>query len=231
MNDILSGIYKSFHSIDAPLIVFSREGAGVYNIEIANTKARNVLFMPQNEVSVIRKLDKMMDADIYNQVRHHTEQLYDESAFNTKNHAFYIVRLEEDTYLLQITPPEDRFSLMADINMRMLDNLSLLFIVLDSSGNIVSFNRYFQQLAGSMDADLTGENYFSRFIHEEQSSQLKQLFLKSITHEDFSAYYENLIDTRKGARKIKWYSETRKNPLTNKIYMFSFGRDITGSTN
>ncbi len=231
MNDILSGIYKSFHSIDATLIVFSREGDGVYHIEIVNKKARNVLFMPQNDVSVIRRLDKMMDADVYNQVRHHTEQLYDESAFDAKNHAFYIVRLEEDTYLLQITPTDDRFSLMADINMRMLDNLSLLFIVLDSSGNIVSFNRYFQQLAGSMNADLTGENYFSRFIHEEQSSQLKKLFLKSITHEDFSAYYENLIDTRKGARKIKWYSETRKNPLTNEIYMFSFGRDITGSTN
>ena len=79
MNDATSNIYKSFHSIEAPLVVFTREAEGIYAIEIANKKAREVLMMPQNAVSIIRRLDKILNREVFNQVRHHTEQLDDES--------------------------------------------------------------------------------------------------------------------------------------------------------
>lgn len=229
MNDTSANIYKSFHSIDAPLVVFTREAEGTYTIEIANKKAREVLMMPQNAVSIIRRLDKILNRGVFNQVRHHTEQLGDESSFKLNGFAFYLVLLEEDTFLLQMKPLADQFSLMADINKEMLDNLSLVFLVLDRRGNIVSTNRFFRQLTGTSVNDLDGENYFSMFIDRDKSPILKEHFLKSFTIEDFSAYYENEIytNTNNNPLTIKWYSEIRINRLTNEKYMFSFGRNVT----
>ena len=228
MNDATSNIYKSFHSIDAPLVVFTREAEGIYAIEIANKKAREVLMMPQNAVSIIRRLDKILNREVFNQVRHHTEQLDDESSFKLNDYAFYIVLLEEDTFLLQMIPLAEQSSLMRDINKEMLDNLSLLFLVLDRYGNIVNTNKFFRQLTRTSENELHGENYFSLFIDSDKSPVLKEHFLKSFTKKDFSAYYENVIYVNNSPLTIKWFSEIRMNQLTEEKYMFSFGRDITG---
>ena len=228
MNDATSNIYKSFHSIEAPLVVFTREAEGIYAIEIANKKAREVLMMPQNAVSIIRRLDKILNREVFNQVRHHTEQLDDESSFKLNGLAFYIVLLEENTFLLQMTPLAEQSSLMRDINKEMLDNLSLLFLVLDRYGNIVNTNKFFRQLTRTSENELHGENYFSLFIDSDKSPVLKEHFLKSFTKKDFSAYYENVIYVNNSPLTIKWFSEIRMNQLTGEKYMFSFGRDITG---
>lgn len=110
----------------------------------------------------------------------------------------------------------------------LLENIQLIAVTLDPSGNVMFCNDYLLHLTGWQRHDVLGSNWFDRFIPPELSTSVKQLFSQGVESGNITGHFENAIITRDGTyRHIVWNNTVLHGPDRSIAGIASIGVDVT----
>ncbi|MCB1159587.1 MAG: EAL domain-containing protein [Leptospiraceae bacterium] len=109
-----------------------------------------------------------------------------------------------------------------------LENVSMIAIILDRNGNLTFINNYFSKLVNKEKESLLGLNWFKHFLPERNREDVKDLFFKNIHTGNIPSYYENEIINFQGDEfYIAWNNSIIYNPDGEIIGVASIGQDIS----
>jgi PAS domain S-box-containing protein len=109
----------------------------------------------------------------------------------------------------------------------LLDNVQLIVVGLDRSGNVNYVNPFFLKLTGYTHSEFFGKNWLKNLLpHVNQQSI--QTFFSENPHPNVHPYYRNAILTKSGEERfIAWNNTLLKDSEGNIIGTISIGEDIT----
>ena len=109
----------------------------------------------------------------------------------------------------------------------LLDNVQLMVIELDLSGNINYVNPFFLNLTGYNQSEVLGKNWFANFLPASHQVLLQQTFAEVLS-DRAHPYYQNAILTKSGEERfIAWNNTVLQDSQENIIGVISIGEDIT----
>jgi len=109
----------------------------------------------------------------------------------------------------------------------LLDNVELIVISLDISGNITYLNPYFLKISGVDPHDTIGKNWFETFLPETDQDNLKAVYQGQLNNPKY-AHYENPIQLADGTRlEIAWSNVNLYDEDGNIEGLITIGADIT----
>ena len=110
-----------------------------------------------------------------------------------------------------------------------LENISLIGIMLDTNGSIVMCNKHLLAQTGWERPEIMGRNWFELFLPPEVRDDVhKGVFVASLSTGDIPTHYENPIVTREGERRLIAWSNIVLRDISGAITgVASIGEDIT----
>ncbi|MCC3440762.1 MAG: PAS domain S-box protein [Microcoleus sp. PH2017_03_ELD_O_A] len=109
----------------------------------------------------------------------------------------------------------------------LLENVQLIVVGLDASGNINYVNPFFVGLTGYTHEEVLGKNWFENFLPSSSIKSTEADFLQLLTH-NAHPYYRNVILTKSGEERfIAWNNTTLQDSDGTAIGSISIGEDIT----
>lgn len=109
----------------------------------------------------------------------------------------------------------------------LLDNVQLIVVGLDRSGNVNYVNPFFLTLTGYTHAEVLGKNWFENFL-PRASKQLSHTVFSEVFTQNTHPYYRNSILTKSGEERfIAWNNTALQDSEENIIGNISIGEDIT----
>jgi PAS domain S-box-containing protein len=109
----------------------------------------------------------------------------------------------------------------------LLDNVQLIVVGLDRSGNVNYVNPFFLTITGYTNSEVLGKNWFENFL-PPASQQSNQTVFSEVMTENAYPYYRNSILTKSGEERfIAWNNTTLQDADENIIGNISIGEDIT----
>jgi PAS domain S-box-containing protein len=111
---------------------------------------------------------------------------------------------------------------------KILNNLQLAGVMLDSNANIVFCNNFLLDLTGWKREEVLNKNWFDLFLPAEIISEIKSVFFRTVENADLPTYHENEIVTKDGYRRlIAWNNTVLKDRHGKISSITSVGEDIT----
>lgn len=108
----------------------------------------------------------------------------------------------------------------------LLENVQLIAIIVDASGNLTFCNDQLLDLTGWTREDVLGENWFDRFVTHKWKA--KREYQQAITQGEIEAQSVQTIYTRAGEKRlISWRHTTLYNAGGKIVGVVSIGEDIT----
>ncbi|MGD8500788.1 MAG: PAS domain S-box protein, partial [Phycisphaerales bacterium] len=110
-----------------------------------------------------------------------------------------------------------------------LDVAAVMFVALDSQGNVTLINEKGCELLGWDESEIVGKNWFDNFLPEDIKEQIKTIFLELMAGNiEPVEYHENAILCNDGSQKIiAWHNTVLKDGSGSIIGILSSGQDIT----
>jgi len=109
----------------------------------------------------------------------------------------------------------------------LLETVHMIAVGLDAEGNVTFANSFLLELTGYSAAEILGENWFDRFLPEEEKQAVKQVF-RDLRGDSVISHYVNRILTRAGReRLIAWDNTVLQDPQGRFAGTMSLGVDIT----
>lgn len=108
-----------------------------------------------------------------------------------------------------------------------LENLQLAAVQLDTKGKVIYCNDYLCRLTGYTINEITGSNWFSKFVPEIRPD-VQETFLRSMKDGNIITLYENEIRAKSGELyNIKWNNSLLRDKNHNVIGTTSIGENVT----
>ena len=109
----------------------------------------------------------------------------------------------------------------------LLDNVQLIVVGLDRSGNVNYVNPFFLKLTGYTNPEVLGKNWFENFVPRSDQQSIHTVFSEVLT-DNAHPYYQNAILTKSGEHIfIAWNNTMLQDSLGDIIGTISIGEDIT----
>ena len=110
-----------------------------------------------------------------------------------------------------------------------LDIAGVMFVALDSDGNVTLINRKGCEVLGDKAEEVIGKNWFDQFIPERMREDTMAVFQSLMLGEiEPAEYFENPVVTKNGKEKIiAWHNTILKDDNGRIIVTLSSGEDIT----
>lgn len=109
----------------------------------------------------------------------------------------------------------------------LLDNVQLIVVGLDRSGNVNYVNPFFLTLTGYTHPEVYGKNWFENFLPRTNQSLIPTI-VSEVSIQNQHPYYRNSILTKSGEERfIAWNNTTLQDSDSNIIGTISIGEDIT----
>ena len=144
---------------------------------------------------------------------------------NEKGEVEYVVCSAED-----ITEKNEKDKIIReqkDFLSSILEVQSGLVVVLDSEGQIVSFNNACEKLTGYTEEEVKGRKVWDLFIKKDERGKVKNVFHK-LKNKDYPNQHENYWLTKKGEQRlITWSNNVILDNNNNIKYIVGTGIDIT----
>lgn len=153
--------------------------------------------------------------ELESQVRSRTEQL------ESSNRSLLAEMAERKHAVEAHQQSEARFR-------ELLENIQLIAVTLDQSGNVTFCNDYLLNLTGWQLHEVLGCNWFDRFIPPDLNASVKELFSQGAGNGNITGHYENAIITRDGkCRYVVWNNTVLHGPDRSVAGVASIGVDVT----
>ena len=109
-----------------------------------------------------------------------------------------------------------------------LENMSLLSVILDVNGKIAFCNDYLLSITGWTKKEILGKDWFDLFIPAEDRDKTRSVFVSVIHNDEELKHYKNEILTKDGSRRfISWNNTPLRDSAGEIIGITSIGEDIT----
>lgn len=109
-----------------------------------------------------------------------------------------------------------------------LENVTLIAVILDSDGQITFCNDFLLKLTGWKREEILGKNWFDIFIPANQQDNVRKLFTATMHQHEIEHHHENPILCKDGSlRTISWSNILLENENGEAIGVTSIGEDIT----
>ncbi len=124
---------------------------------------------------------------------------------------------------------ENLLRLERDRAQRYLDMAGVMFIAVDTTGNITLINRKTSEIFGYSEEGMIGQNYFDLCVPERLSKEMKKIFQENMAGQvKYKEFVENPIITKDGAeRLISWHTTMFFDEKGNPTGALTAGEDIT----
>ena len=122
---------------------------------------------------------------------------------------------------------EDRLIQEEQFSDSLLAAVSMIVLVLDMEGNIVTFNRYMESLTGYELGEVVGRNWFDTFLPERDRARLREIFKGSVDGNNVSDNVNSILTKAGGERFIRWSDQTLRDDHGNATGILATGLDIT----
>ncbi len=124
---------------------------------------------------------------------------------------------------------EEAIRLERDWAQRYLDMAGVMFITIDTRGNITLVNQKTLEIFGYSEDEMIEQNYFDLCIPEKLREEMKDRFDRAMAGTfQLSEYVENPIKTKQGTeRMILWHTTLLEDEEGNITGILSSGEDIT----
>jgi len=114
-----------------------------------------------------------------------------------------------------------------NFSQSIIETAQTIMLVLDTDGNILSFNPYMEEMCGYGLGEVKGKNWFDTFLPQRDRQRIRELFNKAIDNIQTLGNV-NPIVTKDGREvEIKWYDKTLKDINGNTIGLLAIGQDVT----
>lgn len=109
----------------------------------------------------------------------------------------------------------------------LIETAQTIVLMLDTSGCIVTFNPYMEEISGYRLKEVQGKDWFSTFLPERDQKQTRDLFLRAVADIQTRGNV-NPIVTKDGREVyIEWYDKTLKNEKGDVAGLLAIGQDVT----
>ena len=108
-----------------------------------------------------------------------------------------------------------------------LKTAQVIILVLDTSGKIVSFNPYLEEISGYRLKEVKGKDWFSTFLPKCDYVKIRKLFKKAACDIDIKGNINPIVIKSGEQRIIEWNTKTLKDDKGNVKGVLSIGQDIT----
>ncbi|MBN1787437.1 MAG: PAS domain S-box protein [Sedimentisphaerales bacterium] len=113
-----------------------------------------------------------------------------------------------------------------DFAQSLIETAQTIILVLDTTGAIVDFNPYMEEISGYRIEEVRGKEWFATFLPKGCQSKIRELFIKTV--KDINSQGINPIVTKDGRQRlIEWYNKTLKDSDGEVIGVLATGQDIT----
>jgi len=110
-----------------------------------------------------------------------------------------------------------------------LELAGVMFVALDSKGEVTLINRKGCEILGCRQEEVLGKNWFDHFLPEKEKAKVKSVFRKLMSGKIKAAEYcENPAITKKGEQRfISWHNTVLRDGDGRVIGILSAGEDVT----
>ena len=109
----------------------------------------------------------------------------------------------------------------------LLNNVQLIVVGRDQSGNVNFVNPFFLSLTGFSESEVLDKNWFETFLPSSNQASIKAIFSDVLSHNTYP-YYQDAILTKSGEeRSIAWNNTMLQDSTGKIIGTISIGEDIT----
>ena len=122
---------------------------------------------------------------------------------------------------------EDDLRRERDFAEGLIETAQVIILVLDTQGQILQFNPYFEALSGYPLEETQGKNWFDAFVPESEREAQRERFLSAIQFGKISTQTYPIINRAQQQLQIEWHSRILKNTKGEMIGLLSTGQDIT----
>src|SRR3989339_373699 len=102
-----------------------------------------------------------------------------------------------------------------------------IVLVLDTTGCIVSFNQYMEEISGYRLEEVQGKDWFSTFLPERDRKRIRESFLKATADIQTRGNVDPIVTKDGREVDIEWYDKTLKDEQGNVTGLLSIGQDVT----
>ena len=108
-----------------------------------------------------------------------------------------------------------------------IQTAQVIVMILDTTGSIVSFNPYMQEISGYPLQEVQGKDWFSMFLPERDQDQMRDLFFKAVSDIQTRGNVNPIVTKDGRELQIEWYDKTLRDGAGNVVGLVSVGHDIT----
>jgi len=109
----------------------------------------------------------------------------------------------------------------------LVDTAQMIVLVLNTSGQIVTFNPYMEEVSGYKLEESIGKDWFSTFLPEAKQAETRNIFSIAITDRKTKGNIDEIVTKDGRILSIEWYDKTLKDITGNIVGLLAVGQDIT----
>ncbi len=114
-----------------------------------------------------------------------------------------------------------------DFAESLIQTAQAIVLVLDTTGRIVSFNPYMEEISGYLLKEVQGKDWFSTFLPERDRNRTRERFIKAISDIQTRGNINSIVKKDGRERMIEWYDKTLKDETGKTVGLLAIGQDIT----
>ncbi len=118
---------------------------------------------------------------------------------------------------------QKRASLIENI----IENAHSIILVVDKEGNILTINRFLENLTGYSREEILGKNWCDIFVPSSFQDQVRKAFKQALVGKTFRDFRAPLLNREKGELEISWDSSVLRGTQESVLGLILFGYDIT----
>lgn len=122
---------------------------------------------------------------------------------------------------------EEALRQQRDFAESLIETAQVIVLVLDTTGGIVRFNSYMEQLSGYRLAEVRGKDWFTTLLPERNRARTRALFSQAVGDLDVRGNVDKIVTKSGEERDIEWHSRTLKDADGKVLGLLSIGDDIT----
>ncbi len=102
------------------------------------------------------------------------------------------------------------------------------FVLLDTQGRIIQFNRYMEETSGYKLDEMRGRDWFTTFVPQCDQTRARAIFARAIEGANIHSNISTIVASDGRDRHIRWFDTVLRDGNHKVTHLLKIGYDVTG---